>query len=97
MLGPRRTPQELDALLKFIIGLALAATLCGTIFSVLYSLIFVTQPMTAMAPNDAKFFELIFPIATFLTGTLSGIMIGTNIKSEGKKEDKNPKVGTEDE
>jgi hypothetical protein len=97
MLGPRRTPQELDALLKFIIGLTLAATLCGTIFSVLYSLIFVTQPMNAMAPNDAKFFELIFPIATFLTGTLSGIMIGTNTKSEDKKEEKKPEVDAEDE
>jgi hypothetical protein len=92
MLGPRRTPEELDALLKFIIGLSLAATLCGTIFSVLYSLIFVTQPMTAMAPNDAKMFELIFPIATFLTGTLSGIMIGTRTRADDKKQENTPEV-----
>jgi hypothetical protein len=31
--------------------------------------------MNAIAPIDSKFFELIIPIATFLTGTLSGIML----------------------
>lgn len=87
MFGKRRTPAELDALLRFYIGLSLALTLFGTMASVLYSLIFVTQPMNGMAPNDAKFFELIFPIATFLTGTLSGIMIG-NKGGEEKPEDK---------
>ena len=34
------------------------------------------------SPNDAKFFELITPIATFLTGILSGIMLGKSEKSE---------------
>jgi len=63
------------ARLKFFIGICLALTLVGIVFVVLYSLIFVTQPMNAIAPIDSKFFELIIPIATFLTGTLSGIML----------------------
>lgn len=91
MFGPRRTSEELDSLLRFIIGLCLAATLFGTMSAVLYSLIFVTQPMNGMAPNDAKFFELIFPIATFLTGTLSGIMISNKGESKGKDETPPPK------
>ena len=57
-------------------------TLTGIVFVVLYSLIFVTQPLNAISPIDQKFFELIVPIATFLTGTLSGIML-----SGQKKED----------
>jgi hypothetical protein len=61
--------------LKFFIGICLAVTLIGIVFVVLYSIIFVTQPLNAMSPIDAKFFELIIPIATFLTGTLSGIML----------------------
>jgi hypothetical protein len=32
------------------------------------------------SPIDQKFFELIIPIATFLTGTLSGIMLAGNDK-----------------
>lgn len=69
------TIELLNAKLRFIVGICLAFTLTGTIFAVLYSLIHVTQPMYT-SPNDEKFFELIQPIATFLTGTLSGIMLG---------------------
>lgn len=36
--------------------------------------------MNGMSPVDNKFFELIIPIATFLTGTLSGIMLAGNDK-----------------
>ena len=74
------TEEQLMARLKFFIGICLALTLVGIVFVVLYSLIFVTQPMNAMAPIDQKFFELIIPIATFLTGTLSGIMLAGNDK-----------------
>jgi hypothetical protein len=63
------------ARLKFFIGICLSLTLFGIVFVVLYSLIFVTQPLNAISPIDQKFFELIVPIATFLTGTLSGIML----------------------
>ena len=76
--GPRYTTEELNARLKFFIGIVLGLTLFGIVFVVLYSLIFVTQPMNGMSPVDNKFFELIIPIATFLTGTLSGIMLAGN-------------------
>lgn len=75
---PQDLAMELEAKLKFFVGICLAVTLVGTIGAVLYSLIFVTQPMTGSAPNDEKFFALIGPIATFLTGTLSGIMLGAS-------------------
>ena len=76
--------EELNAKLRFIVGVCLAFTLTGTIFAVLYSLIHVTQPMY-VSPNDQKFFELIQPIATFLTGTLSGIMLSGAGSSKSKK------------
>lgn len=69
------TDEQLMARLKFFIGISLALTLTGIVFVVLYSIIFVTQPLNAISPIDQKFFELIIPIATFLTGTLSGIML----------------------
>ena len=76
------TEEQLMARLKFFIGICLSLTLFGIVFVVLYSLIFVTQPLNAISPIDSKFFELIIPIATFLTGTLSGIMLA----SPGDKE-----------
>ena len=76
------TEEQLMDRLKFFIGVCLALTLVGIVFVVLYSLIFVTQPLNAISPIDHKFFELIVPIATFLTGTLTGIML-----AGGKPED----------
>jgi len=74
------TEEQLMARLRFFIGICLALTLTGIVFVVLYSIIFVTQPLNAISPIDQKFFELIIPIATFLTGTLSGIMLAGNDK-----------------
>ena len=81
----RMSPEDLFARLKVFVGVCLALTLVGIVFVVLYSIIFVTQPLDAISPIDTKFFELIIPIATFLTGTLSGIMLGS---SGDKKKDK---------
>lgn len=83
--GDKYTADELNARLKFFIGIILGLTLFGIVFVVLYSLIFVTQPMNGMSPVDNKFFELIIPIATFLTGTLSGIMLAGNDKDAQMK------------
>ena len=79
------TEEQLMARLKFFIGICLALTLTGIVFVVLYSLIFVTQPLNAISPIDQKFFELIVPIATFLTGTLSGIMLAGGDKDAQKQ------------
>ena len=85
MENNRLSPEELFARLKVFVGACLAITLMGIVFVVLYSIIFVVQPLDAISPVDTKFFELIIPIATFLTGTLSGIMLGS---SGEKKKDK---------
>jgi hypothetical protein len=76
------TEEQLMARLKFFIGICLSLTLFGIVFVVLYSLIFVSQPLNAISPIDQKFFELIVPIATFLTGTLSGIMLAGTSKED---------------
>jgi hypothetical protein len=71
----RYSTDELMARLKFIIGICLTLTLMGIIFTILYSVIFVTQPLKAISPIDQKFFEVIIPVASFLCGILSGIML----------------------
>jgi hypothetical protein len=82
--SPLYTEEQLMARLKFFIGICLTLTLFGIVFVVLYSLIFVTQPLDAISPIDNKFFELIIPIATFLTGTLSGIMLASTPEAQAK-------------
>jgi hypothetical protein len=86
-MSQRYTEQELMVRMKVTIGLALAFCLVGIVFVILYSLIFVTQPIGYQSPNDAEFFKLITPIATFLTGILSGIMLGKSNEPIEKKEE----------
>lgn len=81
----RLTPAELDARLKFVVGCVMATVLTLTTIGVIYALVFVTQPIGAQAENDKMFFSVLSSIATFITGTLAGLMISTG----GNKEDKN--------
>jgi len=80
----RLTPAELDARLKFVVGCVLAGVLTLTTIGVLYALVFVTQPIGAQAENDKMFFSVLSSVATFITGTLAGLMISTGRSSEDK-------------
>jgi CBS domain containing-hemolysin-like protein len=81
--------RDWDALLRFIIGVTLSITLVGIVGVVLYSLVFVTQPMNAMAPIDQEFFKLITPIATFIVGSL-GTMLAMNKPKKGDNDAEKP-------
>ena len=83
----RLTSEELDARLKFVVGCVLAAVLTMTTAGVLYALVFVTQPIGAQAENDKMFFSVLSSVATFITGTLAGLMISTGRNKEEQKED----------
>ena len=80
----RLTPQELDARLKFVIGCMLGAVLLVTTVFILYALVFVTQPIGAQAENDKMFFGVLSSVATFITGTLAGLMISTGRNPEDR-------------
>lgn len=76
MAKQRLTPAELDARLKFILGCTLGAILLFTALGILYGLLFVTQPVGAQSENDKMFFNVLGSVATFITGTLAGLLIG---------------------
>jgi hypothetical protein len=78
----RFTPEELDARLKFVVGCILGVVLMITTVGVLYALVFVTQPIGAQAENDKMFFGVLSSVATFITGTLAGLMISTGRNKE---------------
>ena len=83
MARKRLTPEELHARLIVTIGILLACVFAGSVFAMLYALVFVTQPM-AQAPNDAAFIDLVSTLCVFLTGTLSGILSANGLKSKPK-------------
>ena len=76
MRKERLTPQDLDARLKFILGITLGSILFLTAIGILYGLLFVTQPVGAQSENDKMFFNVLGSVATFITGTLAGLLIG---------------------
>jgi hypothetical protein len=82
---PRKkyTPEELHARLIVTIGIILAVVFAISVSSMLYALLFITQPMK-QAPNDAAFIDLVSTLTVFLTGTLAGIVSANGLKSKPK-------------
>jgi polyferredoxin len=91
MARKRFTPEELHARLIVTIGIVLAIVFAVSVSSMLYALLFITQPMS-QAPNDAAFIDLVSTLTVFLTGTLAGIVSANGLKSKPK-----PKEGENDE
>ena len=89
----RYTAEELDARLKFVVGCILGGVLTITTIGVLYALVFVTQPIGAQAENDKMFFGVLSSVATFITGTLAGLMISTG---RNKQEEPSTSSATEE-
>jgi hypothetical protein len=81
----RRNPEEIHAQLILIIGTTLAMVFLIVTLGITYALIFVTQPISAQAPNDAAFIDLLKTLAIFLTGSLGGVLAGNGLKSKPKK------------
>jgi hypothetical protein len=82
MARKRFTSEELDARLKFILGITLGAILFMTSMGILFALIFVEQPLSGQSENDKMFFNVLGSVATFITGTLAGLLIGKSAPSQ---------------
>jgi H+/Cl- antiporter ClcA len=79
--GTRYTPTELNARLRFVVGLVLAGILALTMGFMLFGLLFVYQG-SELSAVDSEFFKLMSPVVMFLTGTLSGVMIASSSKPD---------------
>jgi uncharacterized membrane protein YqhA len=94
MAKKRFTNEELHARLIVTIGIVLAIVFAISVSSMLYALLFITQPM-AQAPNDAAFIDLVSTLTVFLTGTLAGIVSANGLKSKPKPIEEVEKEETE--
>ena len=54
-------------------GIILGASFFVSLVVVQYSLVFVTQPIDKMAPNDAAFFEILKSMTAFIGGVLASV------------------------
>jgi hypothetical protein len=76
-----------------MIGATLSLTFFIVTVGVVYSLMFITQPIGAQAPNDAAFIDLLKTLAIFLTGSLGGVLAGNGLKAKPKNEATQPTSG----
>lgn len=79
----RYTKEQLMARMRFLIGIMLAMTLCGTMMFVMYAVVF--SPVMGLTALQAKLLDFVGPIATFLVGTLSSVML--NSRSDHRKDE----------
>ena len=68
------TPEQADALIK----LSIAVTFCFTVVLMvgisLYSVVFVEQPMSGMAPADKQFFLILSDMRKYILGSLATLL-----------------------
>lgn len=79
----RHSNEEIKARLIFCVGIGLTVAFIGVIFTLLYGLLFVSQPLE-QSPNDAEAWAVVGPLALFLTGALSGLLAGNGLKDRPK-------------
>lgn len=68
------TEENLNAWLKFVIGICFCMILMMMASLSMYSVVFVTQPMSGMAPADKQFFLLLSDMSKYILGALATLI-----------------------
>ena len=80
----RLTNEEIKARLILIVGIALSFSFVMAIVSLIYGLLFVTQPLD-QSPNDAEAWGVLSPMLMTLAGGLIGLLAGNGLKDKPKE------------
>ena len=95
------TQEQHDAVIKFCIAVTFCCTVIIMVGVSLYSVVFVTQPMTGMAPADKQFFLILSDMSKYILGSLATLLavkgkdalpqfIPPNLSTKEEREDKPP-------
>jgi hypothetical protein len=66
--------EQHDAVIKFCIAITFCFTVVMMVGISLYSVVFVTQPMTGMAPADKQFFLILSDMSKYVLGSLATLL-----------------------
>ena len=70
----RMDQNELDARLRFYVGIGLIIIVGAIVMTMLYGLLFIVQPLDAQSPNDKAMLDMLGPICYTLVGAAVGIV-----------------------
>ena len=79
----RLTNEQIKARLIFVVAIGLTLAFVLSIISLLYGLLFVTQPLE-VSPNDESAWSVLSPMLATLTGGLLGVLAGNGLKDKPK-------------
>lgn len=71
--------EWIEGVIKLLITVTFCMTIMCMVFLSMYSLVFVPQPMNAIAPADKQFFFLLSDMSKYILGSL-----GTLLAIKGK-------------
>ena len=77
----RLTAEEIEVRIWAIVIFSLTMILLGSVAMFLYSVSFVTQPMSGMAAIDKVYTQQINTIMVFITGVLGGVAGRSAVKA----------------
>jgi hypothetical protein len=83
-MATRMTPDEIEARVWAFVIVSLVLILLGSMAMFLYSVSFVTQPMSSMAPIDKVYTQQISTIMVFVSGVLGGVAGRSGVKAVAK-------------
>ena len=78
---PLLTPEQIEVRVWAFVIVVLVSILLGAMAMFLYSVTYVTQPMSGMAPIDKIYTQQISTIMVFITGVLGGVAGRSGIKA----------------
>jgi hypothetical protein len=79
----RLSNEQIKARLIFVVAIGLTLAFVLSIVSLLFGLLFVTQPLE-VSPNDESAWSVLSPMLATLTGGLLGVLAGNGLKDRPK-------------
>lgn len=67
-------PENVEAKIKLTIAVSFCVTIMAMVILSMYSLVFVTQPMSGIAPADKQFFFLLSDMSKYILGSLGTLL-----------------------
>ena len=83
--SPRLTAEEYELRIWGFVVVVVMLVFAGITASMLYSVIFVTQPIKSMAPIDQAFTKMLNDIVLLIVGGIGGIMAKKGVNNLSEK------------
>ena len=80
-MRPKHSNEEIKARIVMIVAIGLTVSFVGSVFTILYGLLFVSQPVK-MAELDSQAINILSSMLLTLSGGLIGLLAGNGLKDK---------------